>query len=238
METFRDRTVLVLGASGALGQHIAAAFCQNGAHVVYCARTLSSLEQAARIVQVAPGGQRCIAADVVEHGTIPHLGEQVCAARGRIDAVLDCTSVDMSQEAYTRASTFAPYMRESPLASFVVLGSIASRVSLPGVSRAYAHAQRIRERAIAGEAAIAARYRVRVNGVLPGIIATSRTAPALDAQHSAANLRHRIPLERWGSPAEVADLCMFLTSPAASYLTGECIALDGGLTAVQADCPV
>jgi 3-oxoacyl-[acyl-carrier protein] reductase len=73
---------------------------------------------------------------------------------------------------------------------------------------------------------------IRVNGVLPGRIATDRTI-ALDAAHGSAQVARRrnegaIPLGRYGDPAEFGRLAAFLLSPAASYITGSLIPVDGG----------
>lgn len=70
---------------------------------------------------------------------------------------------------------------------------------------------------------------IRVNGLLPGRIATDRTV-ALDSDDPAARARNEggIPLGRYGEPAEFGRVAAFLLSPAASYLTGSLIAVDGG----------
>jgi 3-oxoacyl-[acyl-carrier protein] reductase len=73
---------------------------------------------------------------------------------------------------------------------------------------------------------------IRVNGVLPGRIATDRTLALDAAQGNAAAARRRneaaIPLGRYGDPAEFGRLAAFLLSPAASYITGSLIPVDGG----------
>jgi 3-oxoacyl-[acyl-carrier protein] reductase len=76
-----------------------------------------------------------------------------------------------------------------------------------------------------------ARSGIRVNGIAPGYI---RTAQALSSEHSlgpegleqAANF---IPMGRVGEPEDIADVALFLASPAARYLTGQVVAVDGGL---------
>ncbi|WCB95397.1 NADPH-dependent reductase BacG [Baekduia alba] len=70
---------------------------------------------------------------------------------------------------------------------------------------------------------------IRVNGLLPGRIATDRlAAPGAAARASAA--RQAIPLRRDGTPAEFGRVAAFLLSPAASYVTGVMLAVDGGVT--------
>lgn len=70
---------------------------------------------------------------------------------------------------------------------------------------------------------------VRVNMVAPGFIETRMTARSrADAGHEARLLR-AIPMRRWGQPAEIAEAILFLASPAAGYITGQSLAIDGGL---------
>jgi 3-oxoacyl-[acyl-carrier protein] reductase len=70
---------------------------------------------------------------------------------------------------------------------------------------------------------------VRVNLVAPGFIATRMTARMrVDAAYEARLLK-AVPMRRWGEPQEIADAILFLASPAASYITGQSLAIDGGL---------
>ena len=70
---------------------------------------------------------------------------------------------------------------------------------------------------------------VRVNLVAPGFIATRMTARMrVDAEREKRLLK-AIPMRRWGEPSEIADAILFLASPAASYITGQSLAIDGGL---------
>ena len=75
---------------------------------------------------------------------------------------------------------------------------------------------------------------IRVNAINPGIITTAiweesrRTVPGL-----IEDLAARVPLKRWGAPEDIADVALFLASDAARYLTGETLAVDGGMTRVS-----
>ena len=70
---------------------------------------------------------------------------------------------------------------------------------------------------------------VRVNLVAPGFIATRMTASARTNPDFEKRLLKAIPMRRWGDPAEVAQAIVFLASPAAGYITGQSLAIDGGL---------
>ncbi len=70
---------------------------------------------------------------------------------------------------------------------------------------------------------------VRVNMVAPGFIETRMTGRARKNPDVEKRLLKAIPMQRWGQPAEIADAILFLASPAASYITGQSLAIDGGL---------
>lgn len=70
---------------------------------------------------------------------------------------------------------------------------------------------------------------IRVNMVAPGFIATRMTKPLRENDKGAEKMLRAIPMRRWGEPSEVAAPIVFLASPAASYITGQSLAMDGGL---------
>lgn len=75
-----------------------------------------------------------------------------------------------------------------------------------------------------------ARHGIRVNAVAPGVIETDMTAPLLAFDQLTAPMLARTPAGRFGAPEEIADVVLFLASPAARYLTGQTLLVDGGFT--------
>jgi 3-oxoacyl-[acyl-carrier protein] reductase len=75
-----------------------------------------------------------------------------------------------------------------------------------------------------------ARHGIRVNAVAPGVIETNMTAPMLPFEELTGPILERTPMRRLGTPADVAPVVLFLSSPAARYVTGQTIPVDGGFS--------
>ena len=72
---------------------------------------------------------------------------------------------------------------------------------------------------------------VRCNGIAPGYFATEANQAMVDSPAVNEFLKGRVPLQRWGAPPEIAGAAVFLASPAASYINGQILTVDGGMTA-------
>ena len=75
-----------------------------------------------------------------------------------------------------------------------------------------------------------ARHDIRVNAVAPGVIDTNMTAPMLGIEALTRPILDRTPMRRLGTPADIAPVVLFLASPAARYVTGQTIPVDGGFS--------
>jgi hypothetical protein len=79
-------------------------------------------------------------------------------------------------------------------------------------------------------AARLARYDIQVNSVQPGWIVTDATAPAVENAQFSETVVRRIPARRWGEPADLAGVAVYLASDASRYHTGDSLRIDGGYT--------
>jgi NAD(P)-dependent dehydrogenase (short-subunit alcohol dehydrogenase family) len=230
---------LVAGAAGDIGAAVVAALTARGAHVIGADR--------------AP-------ADVALDVTAPEQWEAVVAeidrAHGRLDVLVNAAGVEGPAgplwttaledfEAVMRVNatgTFLGLRASLPLMSkrggaIVNLASTAGILGLPGMSPYVAskHAVVGLTRAAAIEGA---RFGVRVNAVCPGptagrmMDAVEHGARPGDPARARTAYEAAIPLRRYATPEEIASTIAHLTSPAAAYVTGAVIPIDGGMSAV------
>jgi 3-oxoacyl-[acyl-carrier protein] reductase len=129
--------------------------------------------------------------------------------------------------AFLCARAFTPAMAERGYGRIVFVSSITGpRTAIPG-SAAYGAAKAGMEGLMRGMALELAPRGVTVNAIAPGLIETDMSRPFAGTEK--ARIRELIPMRRVGQPAEVASLAVYLASEQASYLTGQVIAVDGGI---------
>lgn len=251
----RGRVAFVAASSRGMGLAIAHHFAAEGADVAMCARDAGALAAAADAVRAH--GTRVVAstADLTDAAQITSAVDAAVGQLGRLDALVvnaggpapgTFETLDDAAWQATHALTFMsavrlvraalPALRESDAASILFVSSYSIRQPITGLT--LSNAIRLGVAGLAKTLALELAPTVRVNTLLPGNIATDR-AIDLARTHAAAAGRtadevisdttSTIPLQRYGTPDEFARAAVFLSSPAAAYITGATVPVDGGI---------
>lgn len=245
----RDRNALVTGASRGIGKSIAAELLARGANVVITARKPEPLEEAAReLTGLGHGGTvLAVAGNAADAAARAEAVERTVRAFGSIDILINNTGINPVFGSLMEADLDAVrkifdvnvvaalgYVQEAYRAwmgehggAVVNLASVAGLRST-GVIAAYGASKAALIR-LTEELAWQLGPKIRVNAVAPGIVKTRFAAALVAAGEEQAAARY--PMQRLGSPEDVAALVGFLVSDAAGWITGDTIRVDGGLLA-------
>jgi len=252
LDRFRmnDRVAIVTGGSKGIGRGIARAFCEAGADAVISSRNADDLEKTAAEIRKDTGRRvLCVPCDVNDRAQLEQVIEATWKEFGRIDVVVNNaggtpprqalrTSEKMFEAAFHFNVTSAfllsrmaiPRMLEGDGGTILNISSGLSWLVDKGfvaygtAKAALSHMTRL----LAFEMA----PRVRVNAIAVGAIGTDALLPFLDMMPEArAKLEGGTPMQRIGTPEDIAAAAVYLCSPAGGWVTGKVFEVDGGTVA-------
>ena len=257
LDRFRmdGHVAIITGAGRGIGAAIAVAFAEAGADIVVGSRTQKQLDEVAATVRSHGREAVTVAGDL---STRENLAQLVDAARetfGGVSTVVNNVGGSMPN-AFTATSETAfrtamdwnvttafnlsqlavPLLAESGRGSII---NIASSAGL-NVSRGFAAYGTAKAALIYLTRVMAQDLapRIRVNAITPGAIATSALEIVLDNQEVHDAMVAGTPLRRLGDPDDIAAAAVYLASPAASYVTGEILRVDGGIEKSNLEMPI
>jgi NAD(P)-dependent dehydrogenase (short-subunit alcohol dehydrogenase family) len=242
------RTALVSGASRGIGEAIARLLAAHGAHVVCTSRKLEGCEAIAESIRADGGSAQALAMHVGDPAAIEAAFAQLDAA-GRTASILvnnaaanpyfgpmldmDLGSYEKTVEVNLRGYFWttvqaAKRMRAAKGGGAVVnVASVNARRAAPGQG-VYSMTKAGIVNMTEGFAKELAADGIRVNAVLPGLTDTKFASAITQNDKILGTMMRLIPMARVAQPGEIAPAVLFLASPAASYVTGTTLAVDGG----------
>jgi NAD(P)-dependent dehydrogenase (short-subunit alcohol dehydrogenase family) len=251
----RGRVVLVTGGTRGIGRGIAAAYAHAGATVVVCGRTAPEGAEAG-LGEGAPAGRGAaapdsappvfMACDVRDPDQVAALVDGIVSRFGRLDVAVNNAGGAPTAD----TATVSPRFNEKVIALNLVApftvaqaanrvmqaqpggGSVVNIASLSGVrpspgAAAYG-AAKAGLLSLTGTLAVEWAPKVRVNAVVAGIIATEDAHHHYGGDAVIARMAATIPAGRLGTPADIAGACLYLSSDAASFVTGATLEVHGG----------
>ncbi len=241
-----DQVALVTGASRGLGRAIALELACNGARVACVARDRSTLAETVEAIHAVGGRAAAHACDVKDRNSVEQVVDQVLAQWDRLDILVNNAGINrdtllpgMRDEDWDEVLTtnltgtflfcraVSRQMMRARYGRIVNIASVSGMIGTAGQTN-YAASK-------AGQIGFArslsqelAGRKVTVNAVAPGYIESEMTEAM--GELVLGEVKKRIPAKRLGTAEEVAAAVLYLVSPAAAYVTGQVLVIDGGMT--------
>jgi NAD(P)-dependent dehydrogenase (short-subunit alcohol dehydrogenase family) len=246
MGEFTNKVALVTGAAAGIGRATALAFAEAGAAVVLADRDVAAGQAVAETIRGAGGETLFVEVDVADPASAAALMQSALGRFGRVDHAFNNAGVTTYSETWDEAAMLrvlavnlhgVMFGMKHQIAHMVAHGggtivNTASIAALRAAGTAEYVASKHGVLGLTREAGVRyAAQGVRINAVCPGVIETDMTAPLLDNDDIRARLQEMVPIGRLGTPRDVAEAVLFLSSPRASFIVAQALTVDGGHTA-------
>ena len=243
---FAGQVVIVTGGGSGIGRCTAHELAHLGAHVVITGRTLEKLETVAAEIASDGGAAPPIACDIRDEGQVGAMVDRVLAERGAIHGLVNNAGGQYRAEMKTLSTKgFEAVVRNNLTGGFIVMREVYNRwmeanggaivniiADIWNGWPEFAHSGAARGGMLTLTETAACEWAhsgVRVNCVAPGGIASSgfdKYAPEITQR--LLEYAGKVPLPRYGTESEISAAIVYLLSPAAAYITGSCLRVDGG----------
>ncbi len=252
-----DKVAIVTGAGKGIGRAIALAMADAGAHVVCAARTQSDIDDTAG--QIRRRGQQALAVscDVLKTGDLQNLVQATVNEFRRLDILVNnagghynpAPAMEVSEEDFEHVVRFnltsnflLTQMAVREMVKTAGGGSVVNISSAACNMPLHAHSPYGAAKAGLNQLTkmLAAEFapKVRVNGIIVGLVASPATDGLVQDKEMNETATSNIPMGRIGEPEDIAGGVVYLASPAAAWLTGKMIQIDGGAVEAPLSFPV
>jgi NAD(P)-dependent dehydrogenase (short-subunit alcohol dehydrogenase family) len=254
--TLRDRVAVVAGGSGGVGVRTCGALAAVGAKVAIIGRSEERLAEARKAVENAGGEALVVTGDMADKSAADDAIQQTLDAFGRVDILVNgigggAGTALYPAEKYPQSEwdrildlnlTTALLVSQAAARAMIAGGrggsvlnvsSVRGQLGIDAGYSAYVAAKGALDALTRQYATEWAKHGIRVNAISPTFVRTEQAASLLADQKFYDNLVGRIPLRRIADPDDLVGALLFFCSDASSFVTGQILTLDGGLTATQ-----
>ncbi len=251
MSRMSGKVVFLTGGGGALGQVSAELFAQEGAHVAIIDAVKEKAEETAHRINANGGKAIALHVDITNETAVRVATETTIQHWGRLDTLFnnagimphqDESILDLDFELLTQiyavnlggtalcCKYVIPHIINAGGGAVVNMGSFLAVMGCTKPQDAYSSSKGAIIALTRSLAVQFGKYNIRVNALCPGPIETEHVKHFFADEEARKVRLDRIPLSRFGRPEDVAELALYLASDAASWLTGQAIVLDGGIS--------
>ncbi len=242
----KDKVAIITGSASGIGRATAIEFGKQGAKVVVCDINLKSAREVSKQIQHLGSESIAIKCDVSKKTDVDKVVRKTISEFREIDILVNNAGValikpiqDMNESEWDKVinvnlkSVFlfskevSKFMIKEKKGKIINIDSIAGEVGFMNASAYCASKGGVVNltRELAMELSP---HKINVNGVAPGVIQTNMTEDLLNDEKARKELLSNIPLNRFGTPEEIADAVVFLASKDADFISGHNLAVDGG----------
>ena len=243
------KVALVVGGHGGIGKAIAFGLADAGADVIVTSRNIEALKDVVEEIEAKGKKSMAVAVDIVNDKAVNDMVNEVMEAFGRIDILVNAAGLAIRKPADTfpidewqqvmdinTRGTFlccqaaGRVMLKQKSGRIINVSSVRGRYGLPANYAAYCASKGAVDTLTRTLACEWAKSNVLVNAVAPTVVETDLTKSALADPAYAKQMKDRIPMGKWAMPEDIVGSVIFFASEASSFVTGQILYIDGGVT--------
>lgn len=243
------KTAVVIGGTSGIGKALALGLADAGADVVPTSRRQEQVEEAAAEIEQRGRKTLRITSDVLDRASLEAVRDASIKEFGKVDILINCAgrtkrapTIDFSEQDWDDimdtnvtgtlrgCQIFGKHMIARGYGRIVNIASLSTFVGLFEVA-AYGASKAAVGSLTKTLAVEWSKFGVNVNAIAPGLFRTALNANLLDGTERGREFKIRTPMGRWGRTEELAGAAIYLSSDAASFVTGEILVVDGGFLA-------
>jgi NAD(P)-dependent dehydrogenase (short-subunit alcohol dehydrogenase family) len=244
-----DKVALVVGGHGGIGKAIALGLADAGADVIVSSRNLEALKGVVKEIAAKGRKSLAVAADIIDEKQVNDMVAKILRVFPRIDILVNAAGLAIRKPAdsfpidewqkvmdintrgtFLCCQAVGRVMLQQKSGRIINVSSVRGRYGLPSGYAAYCPSKGAVDTLTRTLACEWAKSNVLVNAVAPTIVETDLTKGALADPAYAKQMKDRIPMGKWALPEDIVGPVIFFASEASSFVTGQILYIDGGVT--------